>query len=164
VSVADGHLVRTICSAAEPTAGAPKELDLQRSSPAQLYATVAGAALVILAIVGFLYEASFDTGVAGVRSSDLLGVLTVNGWHNLFHLVAGLLGLVAANSGAARSYALGFGLLFVAVGLWGFVDRDDVILSAMPVNAAGNVLHLALGVLGLGAGAATPRAPQGRRS
>lgn len=134
-------------------------MDLQTSTPAQLYATVVGAALVILGIAGFFYEASFDTGVPGVRSSDVLGILAVNGWHNLFHLVAGLLGLASAASRAARSYALGFGLLFVVVAVWGFADADDVILSFLPVNAAGNVLHLALGLLGLGAGAATPARP-----
>jgi hypothetical protein len=90
-----------------------------------------------------------------VRSSDVLGILAVNGWHNLFHLVAGLVGLATAASGAARTYALGFGLLFVVVALWGFADGDDVILSLMPVNAAGSTLHLVLGLLGLGAGAAT---------
>lgn len=132
---------------------------MQASTPAQLYATVVGAALVILGILGFFYEASFDTGVPGVRSSDVLGVLTVNGWHNLFHLAAGMLGLATAASGAARSYALGFGLLFVVVAIWGFASADDVILSLMPVNSAGNFLHLALGLLGLGAGAATQTRP-----
>jgi hypothetical protein len=134
-------------------------VDLQRSSPAQLYATVAGAVLVILGILGFFYEASFDTGVPGVRSSDVLGILAVNGWHNLFHVVVGLIGLAAATSRAARTYALGFGLLLVVVAIWGFLAADDVILSLMPVDAAGNVLHLVLGLLGLGAGAATPARP-----
>lgn len=132
---------------------------MQASTPAQLYATIVGAALVILGILGFFYEASFDTGVPGIRSSDALGVLTVNGWHNLFHLAAGLLGLATAASGAARPYALGFGLLFVVVAIWGFADADDVILSLMPVNATGNLLHLVLGLLGLGAGAATQTRP-----
>lgn len=132
--------------------------DLRTSSPAQLYATVAGAGLAILGIVGFLYEASFATGVPGVESSDVLGALTVNGWSNLLYLLVGLLGLGAASSGAARPYALGFGLLFVTLAVWGFADGDDVILSLLPVNGVANAIHLAIGLLGLGAGAATPAA------
>lgn len=129
---------------------------MSTSSPAQLYATVAGAALAILGIVGFLYEASFDTGVPGVESGEVLGVMAVNGWSNLVYLVAGLAGLAAASAGAARSYALGVGLLFAAIAIWGFVDGDDVILAFWPVNTAANVVHLLVGLLGLGAGAATP--------
>ena len=33
------------------------------ASPAQLYATLVGAALVIAGIIGFLYDSSFATGV-----------------------------------------------------------------------------------------------------
>jgi len=117
---------------------------------------------VILGIVGFFYGSSFETGVPGVETGEIVGVLTVNGWHNLFHLGAGLAGLAAAGSGAARPYALGFGLLFVVVAIWGFLAADDVVLTLLPVDAAGNVLHLAIGLLGLGAGAASPVAPPRR--
>jgi len=88
--------------------------------------------------------------------------MVVNGWHNLFHLIAGLAGLAAAGSGAARPYALGFGLLFVVIAIWGFVAADDVILSLLPVDTAGNLIHLAIGLAGLGAGAASPVAPPRR--
>ena len=88
--------------------------------------------------------------------------MVVNGWHNLFHLIAGLAGLAAAGSGAARPYALGFGLLFVVIAIWGFVVADDVILSLLPVDTAGNLIHLAIGLAGLGAGAASPVAPPRR--
>ena len=88
--------------------------------------------------------------------------MVVNGWHSLFHLIAGLAGLAAAGSGAARPYALGFGLLFVVIAIWGFVAADDVILSLLPVDTAGNLIHLAIGLAGLGAGAASPVAPPRR--
>ena len=41
--------------------------------------------------------------------------------------------------------------------VWGFVDGNSV-LWLVPVNTADNFLHLALGLLGLAAGAATPKA------
>jgi hypothetical protein len=129
---------------------------MESSSPAQLYATLVGATLVIAGILGFFYEASFETGVPGVESDKVLGILAVNGWHNLVHLSAGLLGLAAAAAGAARSYALGFGLIYLVLSIWGFADGDNVILSFLPVNDEDNVLHLILGLTGLAAGAATP--------
>lgn len=129
---------------------------MQTSSPAQLYAALVGAVLVIVGILGFFYEASFATGAEDVRFDDVLGILAVNGWHNLIHLLAGLLGLAAAAGGWARTYALSFGLIYLVLAIWGFADGDDIILDFVPVNDEDNVLHLILGILGLGAGAASP--------
>lgn len=129
---------------------------MDTSSPAQLYATLVGAVLVFVGIVGFFYEASFETGVPGVESDKVFGILAINGWHNLIHIVAGLLGLAAAAAGAARAYALAFGLIYLVLAIWGFADGNDLILDFVPVNNEDNVLHLILGLVGLGAAAATP--------
>jgi len=130
------------------------------SSPARLYATLVGGALVIAGIAGFFYSASFDTGNRVLNDSDdLLGILTVNGWHNLVHIATGLLGLAAAGY-AARTYALGIGLVYVLVAIWGFLEVSDgvgALLDVVPVNTEDNFLHLILGLTGLAAGAATPR-------
>jgi hypothetical protein len=123
------------------------------SSPARLYATVVGAVLTILGIIGFFYSASF--GSPGTID-DVFGILAVNGWHNVLHLATGLVGLAAAGY-AARTYALAVGLLYLVVAIWGFIiGGGDSILSIVPVNAEDNVLHLLLGVIGLAAGAASP--------
>lgn len=87
----------------------------------------------------------------------MFGVLEVNGWHNVVHLATGLLGLAAAGY-AARAYALGLGLVYVVVAIWGFAETSDgfgVILDFLPVNTEDNILHLVLGLTGLAAGAAT---------
>jgi hypothetical protein len=129
-------------------------------TPARLYATVVGAVLVIAGILGFFYNAKFSSDPA-VRD-DVLGILSVNGWHNVVHLVTGLLGLLLARS-AAREYSLGLGVVYLVVAIWGFaIGSGESILSIIPVNTADNVLHLALGLAGLGAGLATPR-PAGVR-
>lgn len=130
-------------------------------SPARLYALLLGAVLTVAGIAGFFYVGSFDTGDV-VPTESLLGVFEVNGWHNVLHLLTGLLGLTAAGSGlAARTYALGLGLLYLAIAIWGFVLGDGgVILDLVPVNTEDNVLHLLLGLLGLGAFAATPGKPR----
>ena len=126
-----------------------------RRSPAQLYALLVGAVLTIAGIVGFFYNSDF-TSDKSVRDA-VFGILDVNGWHNVFHIATGVLGLVAAGSYAsARSYALGFGIVYIAVAIWGFIVGDgDSILSILPVNTADNVLHLVIGVSGIAAGTAT---------
>jgi len=126
---------------------------MEASSPAKLYATVVGTVLTIAGIVGFFYSASF--GSPG-EVDKVLGLLDVNGWHNVVHLVTGLLGLVAVGY-AAREYALGLGLVYLVIAIWGFViGSGESILGIVPVNSDDNVLHLILGVLGLAAGLATP--------
>jgi hypothetical protein len=130
---------------------------MTNSSPAQLYCTLVGGVLVIVGIIGFFYSSGFDTGVSGVASDtdDALGVLAVNGWHNVIHIALGLLGLACARS-LARSYALGVGLLYLVLAIWGFVDSDNIILGLIPLNTEDSVLHLILGLTGVAAGAASP--------
>jgi hypothetical protein len=126
---------------------------METSSPAKLYATLVGAVLTIAGIIGFFYSASFDSPG---NVDDVFGILAVNGWHNVVHLATGLLGLAAAGY-AARQYALGLGLVYLVVAIWGFViGSGDSILSIVPVNTEDNILHLILGLTGLAAGAATP--------
>lgn len=133
---------------------------MSTSSPARLYCTLVGAALVIAGIIGFFYSSGFDTGAGGVAkdTDEAFGILAVNGWHNLVHVALGALALFAAGSpSGARAYCLGVGLLFLLLALWGFIDGDGVILGLIPLNDEDNVLHLLLGLTGLAAGAATPR-------
>src|ERR671922_441912 len=133
---------------------------MEASSPAKLYATLVGAALTIGGIIGFFYSASF--GSPG-SVDDVFGILSVNGWHNVVHLVTGLLGLAAVGY-AAREYALGLGLVYVVVAVWGFViGSGDSILSIVPVNTEDNILHLVIGLAGVAAYVATP-APGAERA
>jgi hypothetical protein len=128
-----------------------------RSSPSMLYAGVVGAVLVVAGIIGFFYNATF-TSDESVRDA-VFGVLDVNGWHNVVHIVTGVLGLVAFSAGAhaARTYAMALGIVYLAVAAWGFViGSGDSILSIVPVNTEDNILHLLLGVAGVGAALATP--------
>jgi uncharacterized protein DUF4383 len=128
-----------------------------RSNPSMLYAGVGGAALVVVGIIGFFYNAEFTTDES-VRDA-VFGVFDVNGWHNVVHILAGVLGLLAYGAGAyaARTYAMAMGLVFLALAAWGFMVGDgDSILSIIPVNTEDNILHLLLGVAGLGAALATP--------
>jgi hypothetical protein len=122
-----------------------------------LYAGVVGAVLVVTGIIGFFYNAEF-TSDKSVRDA-VFGVLDVNGWHNVVHILTGVLGLLAFGAGvyAARTYAMALGIVYLAVAAWGFIVGDgESILSIVPVNTEDNILHLLLGVAGVGAALATP--------
>jgi len=126
-----------------------------RRSPAQLYALIFGAVLTVAGIIGFFYNSEFTSNKA-VRDA-VFGILDVNGWHNVVHIATGVLGLAAASSYASsRTYAFGLGAVYIAVAIWGFIIGDgDSILSIIPVNTEDNILHLLLGLTGLGVYAAT---------
>ena len=146
-------------------------------SPAQLYALIFGAVLTVAGIVGFFYNSEF-TSDKSVRDA-VFGILDVNGWHNVVHILTGIVGLMVASSyGASRTYALGLGVVYIAVAssyasargyalglgvvyllvaIWGFIIGDgDSILSIIPVNTEDNFLHLLIGIAGIAAGMATP--------
>lgn len=124
-------------------------------TPASLYAGLIGGVLVVAGILGFFYSSSFgDPG----EVDAVLGVLDVNAWHNLVHIASGALGVLAFRSGPAssRTYALVFGAIYIVVAIWGFAIGDgESILGFIPVNSEDNVLHAILGVLGIGAYAAS---------
>jgi hypothetical protein len=126
-------------------------------SPAQVFALVIGATLTVVGIVGFFYNASFGTG-DGTERDAVLGVLDVNGWHNLVHIATGGVGLLVAGSyGGSRAYALGLGGLYLVVALLGFLaGNGDEIFNLIPVNTEDNFLHLLIGLAGLAGGLATP--------
>ena len=127
---------------------------MENRTPAQLYALVVGAVLTAAGILGFFYSAAF--GTPG-KVAPVLGILDVNGWHNVVHLATGALGLALMGGVAsARAYALGLGVVYLVVFALGLMVGDGgAILSIIPINTADNILHLALGVLGVGAGLAS---------
>jgi hypothetical protein len=129
-------------------------------SPARLYASLAGALLFVLGIVGFFYGSSF--GAPGEVAEALAG-LRVNAWLNLLYAALGALGLLLAGS-ASRAYALGAGAVLTLLGVWGLaLDPGAAILGFLPAAGTNEALALALGLLGLLAAAGTPRTNERRR-
>jgi hypothetical protein len=118
---------------------------MEPASPARLYASVAGALLVVLGIVGFFYDASFT------RLDDLqpaLGAIDVNAWFNLLYVLTGAIGVLVAGVNS-RGYSLAMGVLYTLLGIFG---------------PGTEWLHLTIGVLGLAAAAGTPSGKPRRRS
>ena len=135
------------------------EKDRLKRSSAQIYALVIGASLTLAGIVGFFYSTSFgDPG----KVDGVLGILDVNGWHNVVHLLSGLAGLAIWRSySGARSYAIGLGFVYAIVAIWGFAIGDgEAILGIVPVNSEDNVLHLLIALAGIMAGLGTARTPR----
>jgi hypothetical protein len=88
---------------------------MEEASPARLFAALAGAALAIYGIAGFFFDSSFD------RPDDVgeaLGLLSVNGWANGFHLLTGAVGLLMAGF-ASRRYAIWLAAVYTAVAAFG---------------------------------------------
>lgn len=128
-------------------------------TPAQWYCLLVGLSLLLTGAFGFLADASFDTSstVDTDRTGNADGQLQgdgflgfeVNAWHNIVHLVSGLVLLAAfRRRGPAKTVALVFGVVYGVVAVIGLIDGADV-LGIIPVNAADNVLHIALSALGI---------------
>jgi hypothetical protein len=83
----------------------------------------------------------------------------VNLTHNLVHLATGVLGLIAGFSMLmyARTYAIVLGVVYTVLGVWGLAVGDGFDPFGMfgSINVADHFLHLAIGVLGIGAWVAT---------
>ena len=135
---------------------------MQDKTLAQVWALVLGGVLVLVGLVGFLVEPSFAVGDSAQRGTLIL--FDINGWHNVVHLLSGIVGLaMAATAAKARLFSIGYGVVYVLVTILGFAVGDGgLLLSIIPINTADNVLHLVIALTGIGVGLASPVA-SGRR-
>jgi hypothetical protein len=129
---------------------------MQGKTLAQIYALALGATLVLVGIIGFLAEPSFAVGDDAQRGTLIL--FDVNGWHNVVHLLSGIVGLALAGTAAkARMFCIGYGAVYVLVTILGFIVGDGgLLLSIIPINTADNLLHLVIAVTGIAIGLASP--------
>jgi Domain of unknown function (DUF4383) len=130
---------------------------------ARWYALASGVLLTAIGIGGWFADAHFDT----THHASFLGLWDVNGWFNLLHLVAGVLGFATAyspNRLHVRWYAGIFGVIWIVLAIWGFyVDVGDLIVSGLPASVGANWFHLVIGLLGIAACAHGMFIPQGAR-
>ena len=111
-------------------------------TPAQWFCLVAGSVLVLAGLLGFTADGTFDSG-ENLDGDTFLG-LEVNGWHNIVHILSGLLLLAGTRAGAAaKPIALLFGATYLIVSIIGLIDGSDF-LGLFPINGADNVLHILL--------------------
>ena len=115
----------------------------------------------IAGIVGFFYSASF--GGPG-KVDDVFGVLAVNAWHNVLHILTGAIGLLVAGY-AARQYALWLGVLYLASSPSGAsssaaATRSSASSRSTPATTSSTWCW---GLLGVAAALATPRPKRAER-
>src|SRR5437763_3879192 len=120
-------------------------------SPAQFASFVVGLWWVANGIGAFL----IDPNLASSRvhgGGDLLGLsVTANGWHALFHLLPGVIGIAAAwRPRAALAYLLVAGAVYIVVGGWGLIAGGSSI-GVIAVDTGGDVVHLIAGSITLAA-------------
>ena len=125
---------------------------MERTAYARLYATLTGTFLVLLGFVGLLVNTEFS---ARELTDELLGFYTINGWSGVFHVAAGLIGLLLARP-LPRLYALLAGTIFTGLGIWGiFAANGTWLLDGLPATRWVNLLNLVIGLAGLCAYAAS---------
>ena len=129
-------------------------------TPAQTFSHLIGWVLALAGVIGFFYCASFSTG-SHIPREDVFGILSVNGWHNVVHLVTGLIGLRAARTwGGARTYSFALFVLYTALFVLGLAyGTSDAVLSLVPVNGADDALHGIIAAAALLSGLSTPAVP-----
>ena len=129
---------------------------MQDKTLAQVYSLVLGGVLVLVGILGFLVEPSFGIGDSAERGTLIF--FDINGWHNIVHLLSGIVGIAMAGTAAkARLFAIGYGVVYTLVTILGFIVGDGgLLLSIIPINTADNLLHLAIAVTGIAIGLASP--------
>jgi hypothetical protein len=105
-------------------------------------------------------------GLAGFAMPHLLG-MHLTPIHNVIHLLTAAIALYlgfGASLGAARTFCIAFGAVYLLLGILGFVAPNVVaaILGHPPVSGGeltpDNVVHLLLGGAFLGVGLTTQRA------
>jgi hypothetical protein len=128
---------------------------------AQVYALTLGVVLVAVGVLGFIVEPSFAIGDSAQRGT--LIAFDINGWHNVVHVLSGVVGIALAGTAAkARLFCIGYGVVYTLVAVLGFVVGDGgLLLSIIPINTADNLLHLAIALTGIGIGL-TSRTVAGR--
>jgi hypothetical protein len=122
------------------------------------YMAVQGAAMIVAAALAAIGVLGFIPGVtsgvdqltwAGQRSgAHLFGMFAVSALLNTVHVVVGLVGFAMARSYAgARAYLLVGGMVYLGLWLYGVLVDHGSDAHVLPLNAANNWLHMALGVV-----------------
>jgi hypothetical protein len=119
------------------------------------YAQILGIVLILIGVLGLL-----------LGDGLLLGILNIDVVEDIVHILTGGLlayvGFGRVDAGAARSVVLALGVVYLLVGILGFIVPMLFGLVPTGYTIFDNLLHLALGVLSLvvalsGRGAAPTR-------
>ncbi len=109
------------------------------------YAQVVGVIVILIGVAGLLLG---DQSLGGALNIDII--------EDIVHLVTGGLltyvGFAHVDPGLRRNVVGGVGVLYLLVGLLGFVDPSLFGLLPSGYSVVDNLFHLVLGVLGIAMG------------
>jgi hypothetical protein len=119
------------------------------------YATILGWTFVVVAVAGFFLTGFGD--FFGVDGETLI-LFGVNPAHNVIHLILGVTYLIGARASdeGARAVVLVLSSAYLLVGVLGLLLMD-MSANILAINQADNILHLAVGALGVAVVALTSR-------
>lgn len=102
-------------------------------------AIIFGIVLLIVGILGF---------IPGITSNGLLlGLFAVNTFHNLVHIITGIIGLLAATQEKyAKLFFQIFGVIYLILGVLGFFMMNQLMMG-IQMTMANNILHLVIGLI-----------------
>lgn len=110
--------------------------------PVRQYAGIVGVVVILLGLVGLFIE------------QPLFGLINVDLAEDIIHLLTGGLmayvGFAQSDVSLARTVVGGIGVIYLLVGIIGFIDPRVFGLLTNPYTWADNAVHLILGVLGIG--------------
>jgi hypothetical protein len=106
-------------------------------------------------IGAFLVDPNLAASHVHGRGTVLGLAITANGWHALFHLLPGLVGVaVASRPRAALVYTLVSGVTYITVGGWGLIAGGSS-FGVIAVDTTGDLVHVIEGLLVFLAGVLT---------
>ena len=116
------------------------------------FARLYGIAFLLIGLSGFvpgLSPAHDHPGLAVQAGLAMaLGLFPVNLLHNLFHLVFGVWGLLAArNAGAARGYGKGVAVIYGLLTIMGLIPIADTTFGLVPIYGNDVWLHALLALV-----------------
>ncbi|MEO5920385.1 MAG: DUF4383 domain-containing protein [Pseudolysinimonas sp.] len=126
------------------------------TSPNRLVATVLGLFYVLIGIAGFF--ATAEVGFFDTSGGLLLGIFSVNIFHNVAHILIGAALLIAGLSGvrAAKTVNGIIGAAYLLLGLVGLFIVGSP-FNILAINGADNVLHFGSAVVLLAVGLGAER-------
>ena len=113
---------------------------------ARLYARIVGPTVVLIGVVGIL-----------LGNDPLGGALNIDLAEDFIHLSSGALltylGFASVSDRVVQAVVGGLGVVYLSVGVLGFVIPDLFGLIPHEYSGLDNAIHLVLGILGIGAAA-----------
>lgn len=106
--------------------------------------------IAILFGIGFIFAGAAGFFPEFMQDGLLFGFFQVDTMHNIFHIVSGVIAIMAATSYRyTKLYFQIFGIIYAVITIVGFFWKGDLGFMVMPLNMADNILHLVITLVAL---------------